>query len=83
MRLQNNIYANWKAIVNDLAAPDAILYTSDGTNVTAAWAIWKTVPLCVMAGDQGSSIGVTSAAFLVDYAAATLITSSVSVSESY
>lgn len=71
-------YVNFKALVNKLAAPDAVAYTGDGTNATGAWAFWKP-NLCVSTGGNGSSIGVTEATLLGDFAAAVKITDTLTV----
>lgn len=79
MQLTNNIYANFKAVVNDLGAPDGIFYVESTPQVTGIWAMYLNADVIVVCGGLGSNL-VATATFLVDFAAATLLSTNISVS---
>jgi len=78
MKLTNNIYANFDAVVTDLGAPDGVFYTESSPQVTGIWAIYLSADVIVICGGTGSNI-VATATLLADYPAATLLSTNLSV----
>lgn len=79
MKINVGTYDDFKTLVNKLAAPDGVAYVADGTSVTCAMAVWKTLNLVVICGGVGNPINVTVATLTADYATAVLLTTSPAV----
>jgi hypothetical protein len=72
LKISTGVYLDAKAMVNALASPSAVFYTSDGTNATGFWAVWKN-DLALQCGGIGSKIGVTQTTLVADFASAVLL----------
>lgn len=79
MRINVSTYADFKTLVNKVASPDAVAYVADGTIVTCALGVWKTLNLAILCGGVGNSISVSVATLTADYATAVQLVSSPAV----
>lgn len=75
MKIQFSSYADFKASVADLGAPDAVLYVNAGPSNVYSTAIYLTGGNAVLGGNPSSPMGVTPATFVADFPAATLVSS--------